>query len=114
MKDQRAEDLQRFGVDPAAAQAFLAAEAGDDPDDPTQAGGPPLVVWADNWPAVKAWVALENRWLLGPDGQMRALDLCQLEALLRLERPKHPRRLARQLLEMERAAVAALDTEDPS
>lgn len=110
MQDQRAEDLQRFGVDPAAAAAFLAAEDGEDEaPDPTQSGGPPLMVWPENWPVVTTWIALENRWLLTPDGRMRGLDLCQLDALLRLQRRRHPKRLVRQLLEMERAALEALE-----
>jgi hypothetical protein len=114
VQDQRAEDLQRFGVDPAAAAAFLAAEDGDDDEetDTTRAGAPPLVVWPENWRVLRLWLDLENRWLLTPDGHARALDLCQMEALLRLEKPKHARRLARQLREMERAALEAL--EDPA
>ncbi|MFN3303041.1 MAG: DUF1799 domain-containing protein [Roseateles sp.] len=116
MQDQRADDLRRFGVDPAAAAAFLAAEDGEDDtaaDDATQAGGAPLVVWPENWRVLRLWLDLENRWLLTPDGHMRALDLCQVDALLRLERPKHPRRLARQLREMERAALEALEEAAP-
>lgn len=110
MQDQRSEDLARFGVDPAAAAAFLASEAGDsDAPDPTQAGAPPLMVWPENWPALLLWIELENRWLLTPDGHSRALDLCQVDALLRLEKPKHRRRLWRQLQEMERAALEALE-----
>lgn len=109
--DQRAEDLQAFRVDPGAAAAWLAAEDGEDQctADPTQAGGPPLEIWPENHQILRLWMALVPRWLRDIDGRPLALSMTETEALMRLLGLRRRKRLVRQLLEMESAALEVLE-----
>lgn len=119
MQDQRAADLERLGVDPATAAAWLAeqdcVDEGDEGDGgpplapELQAGGPPLRLWPENHAVLRLWLQLENRWHLAWNGRRLALNMSEAAALINLQRLKHPRRLTRQLLEMETEALTALD-----
>ena len=75
--------------------------------------GEELLVFPENWPVWKAWLALENRWLVvsGIDGErLQGLDAAQIESVLRLQGIKsgERERIFDGLRVMEKAALAAL------
>ena len=115
--DERGDDLARLGVDAAQAQAWLAAQDGDDEPEDGAAGdeqpGEPLQVWPENWLALQAWLRLQTQWHLAPSGQLVGLRHDAAEAMVaRLMRDASQAerdRVMLHLVDMEQAAVEALD-----
>lgn len=115
--DQLRADLQDFGLDPAAAQAWLdglgEAPAVQDGAAGDEQPGDPLQVWPENWPALRAWLKLQTQWHLSPSGRLQGLRLDAAELtvarLLRGQPQAELDRVMDHLVEMEHAAVEALD-----
>lgn len=104
--DQRGAELRRLGVAADQVQQWLAAQ---EPDDDSNASRDlePLLVWPENGPVVRLWMQLESQWHSLPNGALDGLRWDAARTAIELQRLKKPRRLFRQLLEMEQAALEA-------
>lgn len=115
--DQRGAELEKLGVKPQDAAAWLAEQdcldEGDGEGGPAarelQAGAAPLVVWPENWPVVNLFIRLETQWRKDPGGRLQGLRYEAAETVMRLGGFKRKRRLFLQLQEMENEALRALE-----
>lgn len=110
VQDHRLDELTTLGVPAADAQAWLALQEpeGDDDDLIASRNQAPLVVWPENRPVLRLWMQLQTQWRRRPCGQLlEGLRHEAVRAAIELQRLKHPRRLYRQLVDMEHAAVEA-------
>ena len=75
--------------------------------------GAPLWVWPENLPVFDLFMGLQTQWHLSPSGHPVALRYEAADVLLRRFKTKRPNRTFRQLQEMERAALHALQEKTP-
>lgn len=111
VNDERADDLDRMGVDAATARAWLAASDEGDPaelqdDEPADE---PLHVWPENWPVLRLWMRLQTQWHRRPDGGMDGLRRDAADIQLRRARLSNEDEVWEHLLQMEHAAMEAQD-----
>jgi hypothetical protein len=103
--DQRAQELRKLGVPADQAQQWLAAQ---EPDEGEADDDGPLIVWPENRPVVRLFMQLEGQWHRRPlSGALDGLRYEAARTAIELQRLKKPRRLWRQLVEMEQAALEA-------
>lgn len=116
--DDRLQDLQRQGVDPAAARAWLAEQDGanDDPADGAAADeepGDPLQVWPENGLVLGVWLHLQTQWRHWPSGRLQGLRRDAADSaitrLMRGQPEDQQDRVWAELVEMEHEAVEACD-----
>lgn len=106
--DQRDSELRKLGVAAEQVQQWLAAQEPDEGGDDVTRDDGPLVVWPQNWPVVKLFLQLEGQWHRRPmSGALDGLRYEAVRVVIELQRLKKPRRLFRQLVEMEQAALEA-------
>lgn len=66
---------------------------------------PPCEVWADHWPAVRLFIAVQSQWRTGPAGPI-GLDYSALPAWVRPGGPRRGRRVLQALQVLEAEALA--------
>lgn len=106
--DQRADELTKLGVAADTALAWLAEQEAEDEEAEAQAAGS-LVIWPENWPVLRLFLALQTQWRYKPCGQLQGLRYDAAEVLMRRGGFKKKRRLFAHLQQMETAALEAWD-----
>lgn len=108
VQDHRTDELVQLGVPRDQAQAWLDAQAPEGEDLIPSPNQEPLTVWPQNRPVVRLFMQLQTQWRRRPLGDaLEGLRHEAVRAAIELQRLKHPRRLYRQLVDMEHAAVEA-------
>lgn len=106
MVDQRAEELKAQGLDDEAVRAWLEAEDGEAPRDDD--GLAQLVIWPENWAALRVWLAVQHQWRF-VDHRPQGLRLGDVDVALRRLSVHEPDTVFAQLLEMQDAALEVFD-----
>jgi hypothetical protein len=111
LQQQQPEGAGQASTEDADGQP--APQLGHDPCSPL----PALWIWPQNHAAFKLFVGLQTQWHRDSNGQLKGLRYEAADVLLRLHKPKHPKRTFTHLQQMELAALKALhypedDTEE--
>lgn len=99
-----------MGLCEEEARAWIQAQAPEGTDGPAAdpAAGP-LQVWPENWPVLGLFLRLQTQWVKGPDGRREGLRYEAAESAINLLRLPDTARLFDELVEMEHAALEALN-----
>lgn len=109
VEDRRLQELIDLKVDPDQARAWLAAQApeGEEGEEGAQPEAGPFVVWPENGPVLRVWLAMETQWRYRPNGQPQGLRYDQADVLLRRLRVPEPDTVFEQLIDMQNTALEA-------
>lgn len=107
VEDKRFVELTRMGMSPEDAQALLDAQAPEEGDEIEL--GKPTPVWPENWPALCLFLRLQTQWTRDAMGRREGLRYEAAEAAMNLMGTTDRPTLFDHLVEMEHAALEALD-----